>query len=299
MYPVYPYYGKERVCKDQLLAFPPQKQDRQPGMEYLMEPKPIFDNPGYQSGGKLKGKTALISGGDSGIGRAVAVAYAKEGANVALTFLDERKDALETKKEVEKHGVKCILIEVDMRDEKSCQLTVEQVIKHFGSLNILVNNCGVQYVQKNLEDISSEQLHQTFATNIYSFFYTTKAALKYMKDGDSIINTSSILAYMGDEQMIDYSSTKGAIISFTRSLALNLAGKGIRVNAVAPGYFWSPLQPASLPIDEIPTFGVNTPMKRAGQPFEIAPTYVFLASDDSRYMTGQTMHINGGEWIGG
>lgn len=299
MYPIYSDIGKEKVCKEQSIAFPAQTQPRQPGMEYLMKPLPIFDNPDYCGSGKLKGKTALITGGDSGIGRAVAVAFAKEGANIAISFLDEVQDAYDTKNCVEKYGAKCLLLKGDLRNEEICKQVVENTVKYFGNINVLVNNCGVQYVQPDFENISTDQLHETFSVNICSFFYVTKAAIKHMQNGDSIINTTSILAYMGSEQLIDYSSTKGAIVSFTRSLALNLIKKGIRVNAVAPGYFWTPLEPASLPPEQIKSFGVNAPIERAGQPFEIAPSYVYLACDDSRYVTGQTLHVNGGEWIGG
>lgn len=297
MYPMIPNYGSEEVCARQILSFPPQHQDIQPGMEYLMEPRPIFDNPEYKGSGKLKGKTAVITGGDSGIGRAVAVAYAKEGANVAIVYLNERRDAQETQRHVEKYGAGCILIETDLRNEQNAPKVIEQVLRHFGEIHILVNNCGVQYPQNSLLDISTEQLHNTYATNIFSFFYMTKAALPYLKKGDCIINTASITAYQGKSILIDYSSTKGAIVSFTRSLSLSLDDQGIRVNAVAPGTTWTPLQTASYDAKTVSTLGTDDPMKRAGQPFELAPAYVYLACDDSRFVSGQVLHVDGGSMV--
>lgn len=294
MYPTLPDYGSKDVCYKQTLSFPPQHQLRQPGMEYLMMPRPIFDNPEYKGSGKLMGKVAIITGGDSGIGRAVAVAFAKEGANVAIVYLDERDDAYETKEVVESYGAECLLIEIDLRIPESAPQVADAVLDRFGNIDILVNNCGVQYPQNSILEITNDQIYDTYSTNIFSFFYMIKAVLPYLKYGDSIINTSSITAYQGQEDLIDYSSTKGAIVSLTRSLSLNLDKDGIRVNAVAPGPIWTPLQPSSRTAEYISTFGTDTPMGRAGQPFELAPTYVYLASDDSRFVSGQVLHVNGG-----
>ena len=280
-------------------TLPPQHQDVQPGHEDLMNPKPAFDDQSYTGSGKLKNKVAIITGGDSGIGRAVAVFFAKEGAHVVISYLDEQEDAEETKKYVEAEGQKCLLVPGDIGDETVCQQVVSKTVETFGQVDILVNNAAEQHPQKGIEDITSEQLERTFKTNIFSFFHLTKAVLPHFKKGSAIINTSSVTAYAGNEQLIDYSSTKGAITAFTRSLALNLAGKGIRVNAVAPGPIWTPLIPSTFPADQVATFGANTPMKRPGQPEELAPAYVFLASDDSSYMSGQTIHVNGGKIVNG
>ncbi|WP_078435234.1 SDR family oxidoreductase [Metabacillus halosaccharovorans] len=280
-------------------TLPPQHQDVQPGHEDLMNPKPTFDDQSYTGSGKLKDKVAIITGGDSGIGRAVAVFFAKEGANVVISYLDEQEDAEETKKHIEAEGQKCLLVSGDIGDETVCQQVVAKTVETFGQVDILVNNAAEQHPQKGIEDITSEQLERTFKTNIFSFFHLTKAVLPHFKKGSAIINTSSVTAYAGNEQLIDYSSTKGAITAFTRSLALNLAGKGIRVNAVAPGPIWTPLIPSTFPADQVATFGANTPMKRPGQPEELAPAYVFLASDDSSYMSGQTLHVNGGKIVNG
>ncbi|UPG65941.1 SDR family oxidoreductase [Metabacillus endolithicus] len=278
---------------------PPQHQDVQPGHEDMMNPQPKFDDTSYTGSGKLKNKVAIITGGDSGIGRAVAVFFAKEGANVVISYLNEQKDAEETQKHVEAQGQKCLLVAGDIGDESVCQQIVSKTIDAFGQLDIVVNNAAEQHPQKSIEDITSEQLERTFKTNIFSFFYLTKAALPHLKKGSAIVNTSSVTAYAGNEQLIDYSATKGAITTFTRSLALSLAGKGIRVNGVAPGPIWTPLIPSTFPADQVATFGSNVPMKRPGQPEELAPAYVFLASDDSSYMSGQMIHVNGGKIVNG
>ncbi|MGM7719537.1 SDR family oxidoreductase [Metabacillus sp. Hm71] len=280
-------------------TMPPQHQNVQPGHEDIMNPAPAFEDKTYIGSGKLKNKVAIITGGDSGIGRAVAVFFAKEGADVVISYLNEQKDAEETKQHVEEHGQKCLLVSGDIGDELVCQQIVSEAVNAFGKIDILVNNAAEQHPQKGIEHITSEQLERTFRTNIFSFFYLTKAALPHLKGGSAIINTSSITAYAGNEQLIDYSATKGAITTFTRSLSLSLAGKGIRVNAVAPGPIWTPLIPSTFPADQVATFGADTPMKRPGQPEELAPAYVFLASDDSSYMSGQTLHVNGGKVING
>lgn len=280
-------------------TMPPQHQDVQPGHEDMMNPQPKFDDTSYTGSGKLNNKVAIITGGDSGIGRAVAVFFAKEGANVVISYLNEQKDAEETQKHVEAQGQKCLLVAGDIGDESVCQQIVSKTIDTFGQLDIVVNNAAEQHPQKSIEDITSEQLERTFKTNIFSFFYLTKAALPHLKKGSAIVNTSSVTAYAGNEQLLDYSATKGAITTFTRSLALSLAGKGIRVNGVAPGPIWTPLIPSTFPADQVATFGSNVPMKRPGQPEELAPAYVFLASDDSSYMSGQMIHVNGGKIVNG
>lgn len=283
----------------QQTAFPPQHQDQQPGIESQMNPRPISIDDNYRSSDKLKNKVALISGGDSGIGRAVALAFAREGANVTITYLNEHDDAAETKKLIEKIGIRCLTIAGDIGTEKFCQQVVTETIKEFGQLDILVNNAAEQHVQTSLQNISSLQLERTFRTNIFSYFYLSKAALPHLKNGSVIINTASITAYEGNEQLIDYSATKGAIVSFTRSLSQSLIGQGVRVNGVAPGPIWTPLIPASFNDQHVKQFGQNTPMKRAGQPAEVAPSYVFLASEDSSYMSGQILHVNGGTIVNG
>ena len=285
-------------CTKFKVEFPPQEQPIQPGMEYLMKPRPIFDNPNYKASGKLKDKVAIITGGDSGIGRAVAVAYVKEGAKVVIPYLNEHKDAQETKEYIESLGGCCLLLSGDVKDQNFCDYIINETLKYFGKIDILVNNAAVQFQQKSLLDITDEQFDYTLKTNIYSIFYLTKRALKYMCPGSSIINVSSVTTFYGEPELIDYVTSKGAIIGFTRSLATNLADKNIRVNAIAPGYFWTALQPACWEKEKIPTLGADAPMKRAGQTYELAPIFVYLASDDSSYVTGQTMHINGGLYKG-
>lgn len=280
--------------KDKVEKVPAQEQERQPGFENEMDPKPDFNKNLAGKAQRLPGKKAMITGGDSGIGRAVAIAFAKEGADVAVLYLDEHEDAEETKKLIEQEGGKCILIAGDIGDESFCKESVQKVVDEFGSLDILVNNAAEQHVQNSLKDITAEQMERTFRTNVFSMFHLTKAALDHMKRGASIINTTSITAFQGMPTLIDYSSTKGAILSFTRALSGSLAEEGIRVNGVAPGPIWTPLIPASFPADQVEEFGTQTPLGRPGQPDELAPGYVYLASDDSSYVTGQVLHINGG-----
>ena len=291
-------YGYGYKCNKYKVQFPPQHQDVQPGMEYLMKPRPIFDNPNYKGSDKLKDKVAIITGGDSGIGRAVAISYVKEGAKVVLGYLNEERDAKETEEYIKALGGTCYLVKGDVKNRKFCEYLVEETMRKFGKIDILVNNAGVQYQQKSLLDISDEQFDYTMKTNMYSIFYLTKNALKYMCPGASIINVSSITTFYGEPELIDYVTSKGAIVGFTRALSTNLADKKIRVNAVAPGYFWTALQPACWEAEKIPTLGADAPMKRAGQTYEIAPLFVYLASDDSSYVTGQVMHINGGQYKG-
>ncbi|SHI07972.1 NAD(P)-dependent dehydrogenase, short-chain alcohol dehydrogenase family [Sporobacter termitidis DSM 10068] len=291
----FPYIGYREECQEVPVQFPPQHQPVQPGLETLMDPRPVFDNPNYIGTGKLEKKSVLITGGDSGIGRAVSVAFAKEGADIAIVYYNEHEDAHETKGYVEAQGRRCLLIPGDVRDEAFCVGAVQETVTAFGKLDVLVNCAGVQFPQLRLEDISAEQMELTFQVNYFGLFFITKAALPYLKEGSVIISTTSITAYVGEKLLIDYASTKGAIISFTRALAHSIVDRGIRVNAVAPGPIWTPLQPSSWPADYIPTFGSDTPMKRAGQPVELAPTYVYLASNDSSFVTGQVLHVDGGQ----
>lgn len=275
-------------------TFPPQHQNVQPGIEAQMNPRPAFEDNRYKPAGKLSGQTALITGADSGIGRAVALFFAKEGADVAISYLNEHKDAEETKRLVEQEGRRCMLFAGDIGQEEVCQKLVDTTIKELGKLNVLVNNAAEQHPQTGLEQITAEQLERTFRTNVFSFFYLTKASLPHLKSGASIINTASITAYKGNKELLDYSATKGAIVTFTRSLSQQLIGQGIRVNAVAPGPIWTPLIPSTFDEKTVSEFGSDTPMKRAGQPEELAPAYVYLACGDSSYMTGQVLHVNGG-----
>lgn len=278
---------------------PAQEQQSQPGHEQPMLPDPVVIRDNYRGSDKLLGKKALITGGDSGIGRSVAVHFAREGADVTIVYFNEHDDAKETKCLVEAEGRSCYLINGDVKEEAFCMETVQAAVATMGSLNIVVNNAAVQYPTKNPLEISGEQLRETFSTNIFPFFYITREALRYLKEGDCIINTASVTAYRGSPHLLDYSSTKGAIVSYTRSLSVMLAEKKIRVNAVAPGPIWTPLIPATFTADEVAEFGKKVPMKRPGQPAEVGPSYVFLACEDASYMTGQVLHINGGELVGG
>jgi NAD(P)-dependent dehydrogenase (short-subunit alcohol dehydrogenase family) len=278
--------------QDQTL--PPQTQDRQPGLESAMDPQPAYE-PRYPGSGRLRDKVAIVTGGDSGIGRAVAVLFAREGADVAILYLDEGEDAQKTKRLVEQEGRACLAIAGDVSDHQFCRSAVRQVIDRFGKLHVLVNNAAEQHPREQIEEISPEQLENTFRTNIFGYFHMTQAAMPHLKQGAAIINTSSVTAYRGSPHLLDYSSTKGAIVSFTRSLAKAVAEKGIRVNGVAPGPIWTPLIPSTFPAERVAQFGADTPMKRPGQPNEVAPCFLFLACEDSSYITGTFLHPNGGE----
>src|ERR1043166_8054235 len=279
---------------------PPQSQQHQPGREAEMTPRPEF-LPRFPGAGKLKDKVALITGGDSGIGRSVAVHMAREGADIAIIYLEEHEDAAETKRYVEAEGRRCLTLAGDVAKEGFCREAVDKTVEKLGRLDILVNNAAEQHVKnpENALDISQQQLQQTYQTNIFGYFYMAKAAVEQMKEGASIVNTASVTAYKGNEELLDYSATKGAIVAFTRSLSQALAEKKIRVNAVAPGPIWTPLIPSTFPGAKVPTFGSDTPMERAGQPEEVASCYVFLASNDASYMTGQVLHPNGGTVVNG
>lgn len=275
-----------------------QKQKEQPGKEYKMDPRPDYEAQNNKKG-RLENKVAIITGGDSGIGRAVVLAFAKEGASVVVAYLNEERDAKETAALLEKSKGKYLFIAGDVSDDKHCGEIVRHTLEKFGKLDILVNNAAVQFPQKSLLDISNDQLLHTFKTNIFAYFYLTRSALPHLKAGASVINTTSVTAYRGSDRLIDYSSTKGAIVGFTRALANNLAAKNIRVNGVAPGPIWTPLIPATFTEKEVAEFGKDTPMGRPGQPNEVAPAYVFLASDEASYISGQVIHPNGGEIING
>jgi len=279
-------------------TLPPQEQP-EPGKEGLMNPRPEYRGEDYKAAGKLEGKVAIITGGDSGIGRSVAVLYAREGADVAILYLDLHQDAEETRTVVEQYGRRCLTFTGDVADREVCRKVIDETLAAFGKLDIVVNNAAEQHPQEKLEDISEEQWEKTFRTNIFGMFQMTKAALPHLGKGASIINTTSVTAYKGSPQLLDYSATKGAITAFTRSLSMNLADRGIRVNGVAPGPIWTPLIPSTFDADEVAEFGSNTPMKRPGQPDEVAPAYVYLASSDAAYVSGQVIHVNGGTVVNG
>lgn len=296
----YKYYDNGLGVKSTVykILAPEQSQDVQPGMEYVMKPLPIFDNPNYKGSNKLKNKVAIVTGGDSGLGRACSIAFVKEGAKVVIVYLNEDKDANDTKDYIEKLGGECFLIRGDITSHNFCKEVVKKTINKYGKIDVLVNNAGVQYQKDYLEDIPDDQFDWTMKVNVYGMFYLTKEALPHMKSGSSIINLSSVTAFYGEPQLIDYVTTKAAIIGFTRSLARNLALKNIRVNAIAPGYFWTPLQPACWVAEKIPSLGSDAAMARGAMPYELAPTFVYLASNDSSYVTGETLHVNGGQVMG-
>ncbi|MFY4774301.1 SDR family oxidoreductase [Metabacillus sp. RGM 3146] len=288
------------TSNDDYMKKPPrQHQDVQPGKESQMNPRPEFNRASYKGSGKLEGKVAIVTGGDSGIGRAVSIYFAREGADVVIVYLNEHEDAIETKRLIELEGRQCFLMDGDLGEESFCRQVVSETMIKFSKVDILVNNAAEQHPQENIEDITKEQLERTFKTNIFSMFYLTKALMPYFKEGASIINTASVTAYAGNPMLIDYSSTKGAIVSFTRSLSQSIAKKGIRVNAVAPGPIWTPLIPSTFDEEQVAKFGNDTPLGRPGQPEELAPSYVYLACEDSSYVTGQVLHVNGGKIVNG
>jgi NAD(P)-dependent dehydrogenase (short-subunit alcohol dehydrogenase family) len=283
---------------DKKQTLPKQKQEL-PGSEQEMDPKPVTDDPNYRASGKLENKVAIITGGDSGIGKAAAILFAKEGARIVIVYLNENEDAAETKSIIEKYGGEALLIPGDVSDHTFCEEVINQTISHFGQLDILVNNAAEQHTVKGLEELKIENLHRTFEVNIYSMFYLCKAALPHLKNGSCIVNTTSVTAYKGSPGLLDYSATKGAIVAFTRSLSGSLVEKGIRVNAVAPGPIWTPLIPATFDEEKTSKHGADVPMKRPGQPVEVAHSFLFLASEASSYITGQVLHPNGGSIVNG
>ncbi len=293
-----PFYNHVTQCEDIPIEFPPQYQPGQPGIESIMIPRPVSENPDRIGTGKLQGKVALITGGDSGIGRAIAYLFAKEGADIAIVYLNEHGDAMETKERIRQMGRRCLTIAGDIGYETFCRQAVSQTLSEFGRIDILINNAAMQYFQSNIQQISTEQLERVFRTNVFSYLYFAKAVVPYLRPGSTIINTSSIAAVEGYPGFIDYSASKGAVCALTRSLAATLIANGIRVNSVAPGRTWTPLIPATLPPEIYTVYGYDTPMKRAAQPVELAPVYLYLASDDSTYVVGQTIHVDGGEFYG-
>jgi len=278
---------------------PAQHQPRQPGLESEMDPKPVVVPEHYAGSGKLEGRAALVTGGDSGIGRAVSVLFAREGADVAVAYLDEHEDAQETARMVEAEGRRCVTLPGDLREEEHCRQLVQRTVDELGRLDVLVNHAGEQHPREKIEDISAHQLERTFRVNVFAMFHLVKAALPHLSEGSAIVNTTSVTAYQGNPSLIDYSATNGAIVAFTRALSNSLVAQGIRVNAVAPGPVWTPLIPATFPAEKVEGFGTQTPLGRIGQPAEIAPSYVFLASEDSSFMSGQVLHPNGGSVVNG
>jgi NAD(P)-dependent dehydrogenase (short-subunit alcohol dehydrogenase family) len=282
------------MSSEQKQTLPPQVQDQQPGHETEMNPRPDYE-PRYPGSDRLKGKVALITGGDSGIGRAAAVLFAREGADLAILYLNESEDAQETKRLIEREGRSCVTVAGDVGDPNFCRSAVDQTIQRFGKLDVLVNNAAEQHPKSDIGEITPDQIDRTFRTNIFGYFYMVQAAMPHLKKGSAIINTTSVTAYRGSSDLLDYSATKGAIVAFTRSLAQKLASEGIRVNGVAPGPIWTPLIPSTFPAEKVKQFGANTPMQRPGQPNEVAPSYLFLACEDSSYITGSVLHPNGGD----